>query len=188
MTCVLECARSPTRRAQGRSLYPMRLRAYQEFRCACPAMGSRRCRRSQWRRAAPSPCPVLALLGQLLGVVPGAAGVGEEDRHQHANAGSHPPGRSRAGRSRTRTRPRSGSASRADHALRARPTALISRLANTNTTAAPRRAPRRSSRRCLRVVGDRPEGVHRDDHADGGEQAGARQRHREQGERRVPGA
>ena len=35
-------------------------------------------------------------------------------------------------------------------------------------------------RDALRVVGDRAEGVHRDDDADGGEQAAAGQRHREQ--------
>ena len=35
-------------------------------------------------------------------------------------------------------------------------------------------------RDALRVVGDRAEGVHRDDHADRGQQAGAGQRHREQ--------
>ena len=34
----------------------------------------------------------------------------------------------------------------------------------------------------LGVVGDRPEGVHGDDHADRGEQAGAGQRDREQGQ------
>ena len=44
---------------------------------------------------------VVAVLDQLLGVVPGAAGVGQEHRHQHARRDRARPGTSRAARSRS---------------------------------------------------------------------------------------
>ena len=64
--------------------------------------------------------PWCAVLDDLLGVVPGAAGVGQEDRHQGAGADRAGEVGRRAGRRRGRSRPRSGPGRRAGRGWPAR--------------------------------------------------------------------